>query len=868
MRIPWKPLFLLVVPLVLLGAGTWIQSYLLGLLPIPRVTHLMTLPPADIRLSSPLWDYRATLTPEWIATEKAGGFREYTWTGTLQTDPNVPGLAVLSGGKELTSLSPKDWETTSSSGYLYTPSREKLLVKDYFFASDHTNFFVAHLEWDQPILEWEALTITPDASPISLCLAFDGVWSSTVEVSCDDWTASSLPTSGVTEGTRTLYLRSTGTYSTLEKSQQRQIFLRNVKAKDPASIKVRLPLDAPVPVIRYRPLDPVEMLLSQPELPPQPAQSTPWTQYDESSLFVRPLDVDEIVRTGVFLPTPSEWCVSITPEESLDLVFYPMVRDPSNQTQWGAADLEVLLESKSGSIPLWRGEVNPQADMGHSAWKRGIRTPLKCPLDEPATLVFRSRGLPGAKGISQPVLVGEPVLLPSRDPSRQLPPDTPKSVILISVDTLRADAVGCIGGGKATPWMDQFFGQEGVVWTGAEAPCSWTLPSHASLMLSQYLSRHGIVMHYDSIPSGAVTLAEHFAAHQYETAAFVDREYLNYRFGFHQGFVQYDQVGGHFKSSLPRCLDYLRNRDRSVPLFLFLHSYDTHDPYTPPEEYRKRFLREGLEPSTPDLINPELQWFTLTKSSLGQLTLAASDSEYMRSVYLAEVAYVDDMLRDFFNQVTAEQLLDDPLVVLVSDHGEAFFEHKMWTHGKMLYEEVLRVPVLFRFPQKQYAGHRMDGRVTLIDVPPSLFGILGWEIPSNWQGISLLEHMANPTVPVPPRRIYSEWANASRSLFALIQRNQKFIKSVKDDIEVEKVVRSSQVEAYDLEKDPGETTNLASSTLSQATQELDQTGKELGQMHELLQADGKFEEADLDPATIRSLQAIGYLQPERDVPKE
>jgi len=867
MRIFTKPLFLISIPFIILLAGIWLEASLRGHQPVSTILRLMSLPPEDIQLSSPLWDYRTAFSPEWKVTDQPGGLREYSWAGTFHHDPEAPGVQIFSGANEVPILTPSEWGDPSRSGYLYSPSREKLILKNYFFAADHIQFFVAHLDWRDPILEWESLTITSDNSPVKLCLAFDDVWATTKEISCDDWMPSSLPTSGVAEGTRTLYLRSTGIYSTVDKAQQKQLFLRNMKVRSQASVSVRIPTDAPVPIIRYRPLEPVETLLSQPEPPPQPLQGSPWDQYDESLLFVRPMEIDGLVRTGVFLPTPSEWRTSLTLNQPSSLVFYPTVRDPSDQTAWGSADLEVLLDTGTATRTLWKGEINPQTDTGHSAWKQGIRIPVEPMPGGQATLVFRSRNMMETGAKSQPLLLGEPHLVVSAKDLDQSFPEKPRSIILISVDTLRADAVGCIGGKNTTPWMDQFFGDKGVVWTNTEAPSSWTLPSHASLMLSQYLSRHGVVMHYDRIPTGAVTLAEHFGLHHYETAAFVDREFLNYRFGFQQGFILFDQIGGHFKSSMPRCLSFLRNRNRDVPLFLFLHSYDTHDPYTPPDEYRKRFVREGLKPTAPALDIPNRQFLKLMHVSQGEAKLSESDVEFVHSLYLAEVAYVDDMLRDFFNQVRQEQLLDDPLVVLVSDHGEAFNEHKTFIHAFNLYEEVIRVPVLFRFPGEQHARHRLEGRTNLIDVPPTLFDVLGWEIPEDWQGVSLLPQMTDPALPLPSRKFYSELVKDNRTLFALTQWSHKFINTVRDDIEGKKLVRSREVEAYDLEKDPGETRNLAYSELQQATKELDQTGQELSKMYDLLHSEGSFEPADLDPATIRSLQAIGYMQPEINPPK-
>lgn len=177
------------------------------------------------------------------------------------------------------------------------------------------------------------------------------------------------------------------------------------------------------------------------------------------------------------------------------------------------------------------------------------------------------------------------------------------------------------------------------------------------------------------------------------------------------------------------------------------------------------------------------------------------------------------------------------------------------------------MPVLFRFSGKRYAGNRVTGRTSLLDVPPTLFETLGWEKPPDWQGISVLPHMENQDLPLTSRKLYSELVMDDRSLFALTKWSHKFINTVQDKIKGQQVVQSRQVEAYDLAKDPGETTNLAPGNLPETTQELKQTGNELSKMKEQLHTEGASKAADLDPATIRSLQKIGYLSNGQQAPK-
>jgi arylsulfatase A-like enzyme len=858
-----KRILLIALPFLLLAGGLALESILSSLAPPGRIIRLLALPPKNMELSNPLWDYQTRFTPDWKVNDDAAGFRQYAWEGLLDTDPETPSIQVLSEGKPVPELSEDEWNTGQKMGYRYKPCEETLLIGNYFFASDHRQYFGAPLKWDAPILEWEALSISNQGSGIKLGLALDRVWSASLEIAADDWTAYRVTAEGVKSGTYTLYLESSGTFSTPDKTIQKQFFIRNVKAKHPARVEVRLAEGAGAPEIAYYPRDPVRALLDGPAIEAAPLQSAPWDQYDESPEMVRPLEIDGIARTALFLPTPSKWKVSVHPAGPSDLVFYPTVRDPVRQNAFGAARLRVGVETPGGLQPLWEGVVEGGGKSGHAAWRDGIRVPLALPSNSDAQLVFDTEALAKERKSEQPVqpfYLGDPFLAPSSEHTFKHPGPTRPDVVLISIDTLRADAVSCLGGGQATPWMDGFFGQEGAVFTQAEAPCSWTLPSHASLFLSEYVSRHGVRMHYDTISPDTSMLAEYFAAEGYETAAFVDREFLNYRFGFYQGFLRYDQQGGHFASILPRCTSWLAGRDRSVPLFLFLHTYDVHDPYMPPEAYRKRFIPAGLAPSIPELTTPEGQMAVLLEANQGKRKLTAQDAEYLHALYLAGVAYVDDRLKEWITRLDADGLLKDPLVILVSDHGEAFREHGSWLHAWSLYEEETRIPILIHFPGKSHAGVKIDERASLIDVAPTLFETLGWKIPSEWQGVSFLPQIVHPETAPPERKIFAELSQTPRHLSALFKTHHKFIENRRQSDTPPGEIKVTSREAYDLAADPNEKENLAASSLKEATTELEQAVKQLSLMANERRLEGEIPAAYLDPDTIQGLQRINYLQ--------
>lgn len=866
----WKiaPLIVLPILIAIVGIGlekTWVQS-----LPDARAVRLLALPADRMTLATPLWDYRATLNPDWQVTDLAQGMRAFAWEGPLDTDPEAPGLAVETQGRELQRLSESEWESGQGEGFRIEPGRQSLVLGTYFFSSDHEQIFGATSEWDSPILEWEELALGEGESILTLNLALEDaashqvIWSSSVEVDSVDWSVHRVRAEGVPPGAYILRLASKGAFSSPDKTVQRQIFLRRFTLRSPTRVDVRLESGQDPPRLRYRPKDPVSALLADPAAEPAAPIESPWETYDESSRLVRPIDIDDTIRSALFLPTPSEWSVQTDITAPMDLVFFPVVRNPQDADSYGDARLLVEISRDGKVYTSQRVNVFSQSDRRPQDWTSGVRVPIDIDSPGPIKLTFLSQpvsengnGLPAPP---QPLFLGEPILVPrigaSKHPDQHARPD----VVLISIDTLRADAVSVIGGGETTPFLDKYFGTGGVVFTQLEAPCTWTLPSHASLFLSQYMARHGVRMHYDSIAAEAVLPAERFALQGYETAAFVDREFLNARFGFHQGFFQYEQKGGHFAGILPRCETFLANRDRSIPLFLFLHTYDVHDPYDPPEPFRSKFLAEVTQPEDTDLTRAERHNIPLLEANRGERTLSETDADYLKRLYLAEVAYVDHLLEGFMGRGEREGWLKDPLVILTSDHGESFREHGTWLHGWTLYEEETRVPLLVRLPGGEHAGRRIDTRASLVDIPPTLFDLLGWKGEPTWQGVSFAAAIRDPAAPEPVRDVIAELDQSPRALAALFRKARKTIETRERIDPYKSLEEAVRLEAYDLESDPGEKTNLAGAQGEDAAKTAVELKQSIAAMTAERKAEGFSASVDLDPENIESLQREGYLQ--------
>lgn len=273
------------------------------------------------------------------------------------------------------------------------------------------------------------------------------------------------------------------------------------------------------------------------------------------------------------------------------------------------------------------------------------------------------------------------------------------NVVVVSIDTLRPDRLGCYGGSLAdTPAIDAL-SREGIRFQNAFTPVPLTLPAHWTILTGLQPWHHGVVDNGMTLSRPpAATLAERFAGAGYDTAAFVSAFVLHRTFGLDRGFSRYDDgpaadaaLGQLLHESSPadervdRALSWLR-RERTQPFFLWLHLFDPHAPYAPPPGFRARF-RDRL--------------------------------------YDGEVAFVDTQVARLLSALVRAGLKEKTLVVLLSDHGESLGEHGEETHGLLLYDATLRVPLILRLPGKLAAGQVRTDPVTLADVAPTILSLAG-----------------------------------------------------------------------------------------------------------------------------------------------
>lgn len=310
-----------------------------------------------------------------------------------------------------------------------------------------------------------------------------------------------------------------------------------------------------------------------------------------------------------------------------------------------------------------------------------------------------------------------------------------RAVILVDIDTLRADHLGIYGYSRATSPSLDAFARGGVRFSWAFSQAPYTLPSQTSILTSLYPSSHLVLHDADRLAPERVTLAERFARAGFTTGAFVDGGYLKSHFGLDQGFATYfDTNGGGVREAEPRIREWL-GQHREERFFLFLHTYDVHSPYTPPAPYRERFARlvappaPGFEPTS-----EALEAIRLSQYSAAPIRLAENDLRYAEALYDAEIAYVDAWFGRLLASLAELGLADSTIVAVVSDHGEEFAEHGSVLHEK-LYSTVTHVPMLLAG-----AGLPRDREVSevveTIDLAPTLLDLAGVAVESEPTGLA------------------------------------------------------------------------------------------------------------------------------------
>ncbi len=396
-----------------------------------------------------------------------------------------------------------------------------------------------------------------------------------------------------------------------------------------------------------------------------------------------------------------------------------------------------------------------------------------------------------------------------------------RNVILISVDTCRADHLSCYGyPEKITPVIDSI-ADDGTVFENAFTSVTMTLPSHSSMMTGTIPPYHGVHNNFQHLAESNTTLAEVMSEKGYETGAVTGAFVLDRQFGIAQGFETYidelsaapgfvaysERAGDVVSEKASKWLD----ENKSKQFFLFLHYFDPHTPYQPIEPYKTQFKD---------------------------------------SAYAGEVASVDHHIGAVIDKLKSLDLYDSSLIIIAGDHGEMLGEHGENTHGFFVYQGAARVPLIIKVPGED-GNHRVRDAVSLIDIMPTILNLTGQAIPDHVQGQDLSGYCKGQVKETAERFIYCESTTPTEygcnPLLSIIDWPLKYIYSTEDEL-------------YNCAVDPGEVNNLVDAEKK--------TGQRLLKFLKAILDENLLKQhtasgTSLDQGSIDRLHSLGYVGSEK-----
>jgi len=400
-------------------------------------------------------------------------------------------------------------------------------------------------------------------------------------------------------------------------------------------------------------------------------------------------------------------------------------------------------------------------------------------------------------------------------------PSRPDSLLLITLDTFRADHVSCYGPSPvATPNLDRV-AEHGAIIERAWTPIPLTTPAHASILTGLYPPSHGVRSNARfRLPDDVTTLAEILRGRGLRTAAFIGSYTTSRLFGLDQGFETFDDALGHFPDGTRRVErrgDEVANRAREwirknagQPFFIWVHFNDAHTPYEPPGEFAGRF------PQDP---------------------------------YSGEVAFTDLQVGRLLSSLQESGAVPRTVVAIIGDHGEGLRDHGESEHGFLLYEESLRIPFLIAAPGRIAPGTRIREVASAIDLLPTVLRLLGAPVPAGVQGIDLLEKGKPRGEGIYAETLYPSEEFAWSPLYAYRSEDAK-------------VIDAPRPELYDLSSDPGERRDLSSADRQEAgrmREELRHSARRMIDPNRLARAAGSGEQQGMDAESLRRLESLGYV---------
>jgi arylsulfatase A-like enzyme len=464
------------------------------------------------------------------------------------------------------------------------------------------------------------------------------------------------------------------------------------------------------------------------------------------------------------------------------------------------------------------------------------------------------------------------------------PPRQRPNILLYMIDTLRADHSNLYGYARDTTPFLKKLGDKGLVFDDCHAQATWTKPSVASLLTSIYSFTHGMVNDYDTIPQGATTLAEQLRAAGYVTAGVVSNPFAGKASGLQRGFdymMEYPVVHRYRTDAADRGTDSAAlnkvvmpwlERHKDEPFFLYAHTTDPHAPYRPPAGFEEKFAN----PAETAEFNRDYARLRDKRQYGGGTVVSRAgcardgidpDRFIRRAIdrYDGEILHNDHSLELLAGKLKELGILDNTLIVVVSDHGEEFWEHGWTAHGHSVYQELTHCVFLMWNPKLLPVARRIAEPAQLVDVMPTVLDLLGIQPQGIMEGQSLgplakgqpfqrkgpvmssrfAHPKARPTGFVPENRTDS---------FAILTSDWKLIYRDKA-----KAAGLNPVELYDRKNDRTDSANVAAGRPEQAKRMMAEVNQWIDAQKQVKIMLGPRGTTTLDPQTIERLRSLGYL---------
>ncbi|WP_428267424.1 sulfatase [Haliangium sp.] len=557
-------------------------------------------------------------------------------------------------------------------------------------------------------------------------------------------------------------------------------------------------------------------------------------------LRVLPLRVGNQPKRALIAPTSRTYSFFLQPPDQASLVF-----DYASD-QGASFEVRVQADGKSPAT-VYEGK-------GTGEWAEA-KVDLAAFAGQAIRLDLVAAGTEGITGWGEPAIMVPPT--DSAKPAVKTSlPGRPKNVILILIDTVRAESFEAVRPGNqvVTPVYDAF-AERSTVFVNAYNNENWTKPSVATTLTGLYPSTHDTKKDESKLSDEVELISERLSKQGFATAGFVANGYVSDKFGFEQGW---DSFRNYIRENRKSEAEYVygdalswvtehKQKAAGKPFFLYIQTIDPHVTYKVERPYTQHYFQQ--EYSGP--LGPTVDATELQDLSKGKRTGTEADLAWLRALYHGEVTYHDEHMGKFFTAIEGMGLFEDTLIVITNDHGEELGDHGKFGHGHTLFDELLRSPLLMHFPGLFEAGAKVPEVVETVDITPTILDALGLEPLAEADGSSLLPLIQGKPVQRPFYAV-SEFLDGRRAVHV---GNWKLMRST-----------STWAHLYNVANDFDEDENLIETALIARRMCEVHLGEGLAtpdksKRQQDITTRRKFQagQADIDPVMRKQLEALGYF---------